>query len=161
MTGTKVLQIDLTNASHCDHLVKLLNVYMEDEMAVGEPMPGHLAPTLIKRLKKHSGYRGFFALVEDQYVALANCILNVDTCDKKPVLNIHDFIVLPEFRERGIGLLLIDKISDYAASRECTKITLDVRGDNIKAQNLYKKAGFSKVDSPGLFWEKKLRKLNY
>ncbi len=156
MSGTEVCHIDLTNASHCHHLVKLLNAYMEDEMAVGEPMPGHLAPTLIERFKKHAGYRGFFALVDDQYIALANCIMNVDTKDQKPVLNIHDFIVLPEFREQGIGHFLINKISDYAASQECTRILLDVRGDNIKAKKLYTKAGFTKGMSPYRFWEKKL-----
>jgi len=149
--------VDLIDETHCSNLLRLLNAYMEDEMGIGEPMPEHLAPSIIEGLKKHTGYRGFFVSINNEIVALANCNLSFGTFATLPLLNIHDFIVLPEFRKMGIGQFLMNKISDYATNEGCIKLTLEVRGDNTKAKNLYKKAGFSEGETPYLFWEKKLK----
>ncbi|MBN2774180.1 MAG: GNAT family N-acetyltransferase [Prolixibacteraceae bacterium] len=148
--------IDLQNKTHCKNLLKLLNAYMEDEMGVGEPMPGHLDRIVIEGLKKHTGYRGFFVTCKNEYVALANCNLNFGTFNAKPLLNIHDFVVLPEYRNLGIGKFLMEKITVFATDNGCSKLTLEVRNDNTKAKNLYRKSGFSEGDPPYLFWEKKL-----
>jgi len=133
-----------------------MNAYMEDDMGVGEPMPEHVAPNLINGLKKHVEYRGFFITENGEYAALANCNMNFGTFAASPVLNIHDFIVLPGFRKIGIGHFLMQKIIEYATENDCNKITLEVRHDNIKAKNLYLKTGFSEGKPPYLFWEKNL-----
>jgi GNAT superfamily N-acetyltransferase len=152
----KLEKIDLQNEEHCFHLLKLLNDYMEDEMGIRESMPEHLGPKIIEGIKKHPAYLGFFVRVEKKYAALANCNLNYSTWQSKYILNIHDFIVSPEYREQGIGLFLLNEIGKYAKEEGFCRINLEVRNDNIKAQNLYKKAGFTEGRPPMYFWEKRI-----
>jgi ribosomal protein S18 acetylase RimI-like enzyme len=150
------IKVNLQDENHCYHVLKLLNEYMEDEMGAGGPMPEELGPKIIDGLKKHTGYLGFFVCVEDDFAALANCNLNFSTWKAKPLINIHDFIVSPNFRGQGIGLFLLDEIAKYAKEKDYCRVNLEVRYDNLKAQNLYKKTGFKDCEPPNYFWEKRL-----
>ncbi len=151
------VKVDLNNQKHCSALLQLLNDYMLDEMGIGEPMPGELGPRIINGLKNHKAYIGFFACMEDDFAALANCNLNFSTWKGQPLINIHDFIVSPNFRKQGVGCFLLDEISKYASEKGYCRINLEVRHDNLKAQKLYKKVGFKECEPPNYFWEKKLK----
>ena len=156
MTEKKFVQVDLENDKHCSQLLKLMDDYMNDEMGMGEPMPEKLGPKIIEGLKKHSAYIGFFVQIDGNYAALANCNLNFSTWKAMPLLNIHDIIVSADFRKQGVGQFLLDKIAAYASEKGFCRINLEVRQDNLKAQNLYKKVGFDECQPPNYFWEKKL-----
>lgn len=152
----KLIQVDLNNSEHSLAVVSLLNDYMLDEMGIGEKMPEELAPKIITGLKKHRAYLGFFVMVDEDYAALANCNLNYSTWKAKPLINIHDFVVSPQFRNKGIGLFLLQSIEAYAKENGFCRINLEVRHDNYKAQNLYKKAGFKECDPNNYFWENRI-----
>jgi len=156
MKEKKIVLVDLNNKTHCSALLQLLNDYMLDEMGIGEAMPENLGPKIIDGLKNHSAYLGFFVCIGDDFAALANCNFNFSTWKAKPLINIHDFIVSPGFREQGVGLFLLNEISKYASEKGYCRINLEVRHDNYKAQNLYKKAGFNECKPPNYFWEKRL-----
>lgn len=156
MKPKKFIEIDLDNEIHCANLVKLLNDYMKDEMGTGKPMPAGLGAKIIEGLKNHPAYLGFFVCVENEVVALANCNRNFSTWQAKPLLNIHDFIVSPNFRKQGAGLFLLNEIERYAIEKGFCRINLEVRHDNYIAQNLYLKAGFKECNPPNYFWEKLL-----
>ena len=64
-------------------------------------MPEELDPQIIAGLKKHSGFLGFFVMMGEQFAGLANCNVNFFTFQAKPLINIHDFIVAPEYRNIG------------------------------------------------------------
>lgn len=149
----KLIKVDLHNKSHCDAVIDLLNHYMLDEMGIGEAMPQGLDSTIIEGLKKHQAYLGFLVEVDNKFTALANCNLNFSTWKAKPLINIHDFIVSPQYRKMGVGLFLLKGIEDYAKEKGYCRINLEVRQDNYKAQNLYKKAGFQECDPSNYFWE--------
>ena len=149
------VKIDLNKTDHCSNLLKLLNDYMEDEIGMGKPMPETLQPQIIDGLKKHPAFCGFFACVEGEYAALANCNINFSSWQAMPLLNIHDFVVSPAFRGKGVGLFLLNKIDEFALREGFCRINLEVRHDNLKAQKLYQKAGFSECDPLNLFWEKR------
>lgn len=151
----QLVKVNLENKKHCSALLSLLNDYMLDEMGIGKPMPAELGPKIIKGLKNHPVYLGFFVCNENEYAALANCNLNFSTWKAKPLINIHDFTVSPNFRNQGIGLFLLNGISAYAKENGYCRLNLEVRQDNFKAQNLYKKAGFTECNPPNYFWEKK------
>jgi len=151
-----LVKVNLENEEHCLALLSLLNDYMLDDMGIGEPMPADLRPVIIDGLKKHAAYLGFFVCIDDKYAALANCNLNFSTWKGKPLINIHDFVVSPNFREKGVGLFLLNEISAYAREQGYCRINLEVRHDNFKAQSLYKKAGFSECNPPNYFWEKNI-----
>jgi len=149
----QLVQVDLTNEAHSKAVISLLNDYMLDEMGIGEAMPEELGPRIVNGLKGHRAYLGFLVQIGDEFAALANCNLNFSTWKAKPLINIHDFIVSPHFRKRGVGLFLLKAIEDYAKENGYCRINLEVRHDNYKAQNLYKKAGFQECDPNNYFWE--------
>ena len=150
------MQVDLENEAHRAAVVSLLNDYMLDEMGIGEEMPYGLGAKIIEGLKQHKAYIGFLVELEGHFVALANCNLNFSTWKAKPLINIHDFIVSPDFRKRGIGLFLLKAIENFAVENGFCRINLEVRHDNFKAQNLYKKAGFKECDPNNYFWENRI-----
>lgn len=156
MHTKQLIKVDLLNSLHCKQVLILLNDYMEDEMGIRESMPADLGPHIIEGLKKHSAYLGFFVSVNNEFAALANCNLNYSTWAAKFLINIHDFIVSPKFRKQGVGEFLLQGIEDYAKAKDYCKINLEVRNDNLKAQNLYKKMGFAECEPPMYFWQKVL-----
>ena len=56
--------------------------------------------------------------------------------------HITNVAVLAEERGRKIGDLLLRALLLEAESRDCLKVTLEVRRSNLVAQNLYRKYGF-------------------
>jgi ribosomal protein S18 acetylase RimI-like enzyme len=151
-----ILQIDLQNPLHCNQVIKLLNDYMKDPMGNNRPMPKELAPNIISGLKQHSGFLGFFVMAGDQYAGLANCNINFSTFQAKPLINIHDFIVAPEFRNIGAGSFLLRGVINFASKNGYCRVNLEVREDNLTAKSLYKKMGFSDCVPKMMFWDKKL-----
>ncbi len=151
-----LVQVDLNNPVHCDQVLHLLNDYMEDEMGISESMPDGLGPKIISGLKRHSAYLGFFVCIGDSFAGLANCNLNFSTWKASPLINIHDLIVSPDFRQQGVGLFLLKGVENYAIENGYCRINLEVRQDNFKAQNLYKKAGFTECEPNNYFWENRL-----
>ncbi len=156
MTKKKFIQVDLSNPIHCKQVLHLLNDYMEDEMGIRKSMPLELGPKIIEGLKKHPAYLGFFVCIGGDFVALANCNLNYSTWAAKFLINIHDFIVSPLFRKQGVGEFLLSEIENYAKEKGYCKLNLEVRVDNLKAQNLYEKVGYSDCEPPMFFWQKLL-----
>jgi ribosomal protein S18 acetylase RimI-like enzyme len=152
----KLIRVDLQDTIHATQIIKLLNDYMNDPMGNNRPMDKKLAPQIISGLKSHSGFLGFFVLVDDQFAGLANCNLNFSTFQAKPLINIHDFIVAPEFRNLGAGHFLLRGIINYANQNGYCRVTLEVREDNATAKSLYKKMGFTDCVPRMMFWEKKL-----
>ncbi|HHW48541.1 MAG TPA: ribosomal protein S18-alanine N-acetyltransferase [Clostridiaceae bacterium] len=56
--------------------------------------------------------------------------------------HITNIAVHPEFRQNGIGSLLLEGLIDIAKKEGITRMTLEVRKSNLTAQRLYKKYGF-------------------
>jgi ribosomal-protein-alanine N-acetyltransferase len=63
----------------------------------------------------------------------------------KTRLHILNFAVAPEFRHRGIGRQMIDKLLGKLSSQRRVRITLEVRETNLAAQLFFKSAGFRAV----------------
>ncbi len=62
-----------------------------------------------------------------------------DIYDRFELDNIY---VLEEYRNKGIASILIEFMINDGKNKKITNITLEVREDNVKAINLYKKYGF-------------------
>jgi len=148
------VEIDLENQEHIEALINLLDTYMRDPMGSNAPMPDDLASKIISGLKEYSAYLGFLVKADGRYAALANCNRNFSTFKAKPLINIHDFVVHPDFRGQGIGQFLLDEIAAYGEQHGFCRVNLEVRDDNEKAQKLYKKAGFKECNPPMYFWER-------
>lgn len=57
-------------------------------------------------------------------------------------LRIFSIAVLPRFQHRGIGKHLLHYALNFARSRNIPRISLEVRQDDLKLVQIYKKAGF-------------------
>ncbi|MEH6942361.1 ribosomal protein S18-alanine N-acetyltransferase [Bacillus sp. JJ722] len=56
--------------------------------------------------------------------------------------HITNIAVLPQYRGRGLGEALLNKMIDKCREVHIERMTLEVRVSNIVAQSLYKKLGF-------------------
>lgn len=92
-------------------------------------------------------------MADGRFAALANCNKCFSTFKAKTLINVHDFIVFPEYRGKGVGAYLLDCIFNYGVKNNFCRINLEVRNDNLKAQNLYAKSGFRDCSPRMLFWE--------
>jgi ribosomal protein S18 acetylase RimI-like enzyme len=76
-------------------------------------------------------------------------------------LNIHDFMVAPAYRGRGLSRRLLGKVEETAIELGCSKLTLEVLEGNHVAQAAYRAFGFDGYElrpetGKALFWQKKI-----
>jgi ribosomal protein S18 acetylase RimI-like enzyme len=152
---------DLNNPAHASAVVYLLNEYAKDDMGGGEPLSTYTQANLVKEMAKRPTIHVVLAFVDGKPAGLINCIEGFSTFACKPLLNIHDVVVLAEFRGRGISSLLLKKAQAIAESLGCCKLTLEVLQGNKLAQAAYIANGFAgyQLDPEmggAMFWQKKL-----
>ncbi|MBN2340012.1 MAG: GNAT family N-acetyltransferase [Deltaproteobacteria bacterium] len=128
--------------NHRTAFVNLLLAYMTDPMGGCAPHTEQTAQQVIESLRNHPTAYIQFAMYRRKIVGMAVCFVNYSTFQASPFINIHDLIVLPQFRKTGIGEALIHGVTLKAMSLQCAKVTLEVRDDNHVAKTLYRKMGF-------------------
>ncbi len=133
---------DLDAAADRDAVLHLLDTYARGPMGLGEPLPEPTRRRTIAGLKSHPTSAVYLAAVGDRPVGLAVCFVGFSTFAGRPLLNVHDLIVEPDYRRRGIGRKLLEQIEADAQRRGCCKLTLEVRQDNTPAKSLYRRHGF-------------------
>jgi ribosomal protein S18 acetylase RimI-like enzyme len=129
---------------------------MEDPMGGHEPHDNASSEELVNGLAAHPSSFVLFAKINKLYVGMVTCFINFSTFKAKPYLNIHDVIVIKEFRGKNIGRKLLEKCIDIARERSYCKITLEVRDDNTTAKKLYKSLDFMECEPVMHFWTKVL-----
>ena len=149
-------------AADAEILVELLDAYATDPMGGGEPLASETRTNLANELAKLASAFTVFCFVDGKPAALANCFEGFSTFKCKPIINIHDFPVKPEFRGLGLSQKLLDEIEVRAKAKGACKITLEVLEGNKVAQNAYLKHGFSGYEldpkmGKAMFWEKPLK----
>lgn len=153
----QIIKADLSNPLHCQAEIELMKMYMEDKMGGVEPLDEKGNHKLISGLKEIPNILIFLAIKEERFVGLTNGFVNFATFTVKKFLNIHDVIVNPNYRGKGIGKMLLEKNVTWAREKlGCSKVTLEVRDDNLVAKSLYKSLGFKDSDPPMLYWTKML-----
>ncbi len=147
---------DYNNPAHLNRLVELINIYIEDEMGGGTPLTKLQQLRLVDGLNTNPCAYVLFAIHGNDAVGLVTFFENFSTFHAKPYLNLHDIIVDPVFRGKGYGRMLLDKVIETAKEKNCCKVTLEVREDNVKAQTLYIDSEFADAKPKMFFWSKKL-----
>jgi ribosomal protein S18 acetylase RimI-like enzyme len=159
----KIRELEYTNEKQANEMIYLLNSYACDPMGGGESLSKETKENLASSLAKLPYAFSFIAYVEDEPAALVNCFEAFSTFACKPLINVHDIVVLPQYRRLGLSQKLLEKVEQRAREKECCKITLEVLSNNHVAKSAYRKFGFEGyVLDPkageALFWEKKLNK---
>jgi ribosomal protein S18 acetylase RimI-like enzyme len=156
MNEIEVFDCDFSNPIHRQKLVDLMNDYIADEMGGGELIKGEKIIKLIDGLQSHQSKLILFASLNGNIVGLTNCFINFGTFAAAPFINIHDIIVNKFYRGTGVGRALMNTIIKKADEIDCSKITLEVRENNHRAQKLYKNLGFENCQPKMFFWVKEL-----
>lgn len=63
------------------------------------------------------------------------------TWEGSPGIYLEDLFVYPDARGKGIGKLLLSRLTDIATSRGCTRLDWMVQNSNSSAQNFYANFG--------------------
>ena len=137
-----VLLADLANTAHQAAIVELLDMYCRNEFGDGKPLSDEARANLIPGLVKHGGARVFLAFEGNEPAGLALCFVGFSSFKAKPLVNVHDLAVAPQFRGRGVGKALLEAVAADARKLGCGKVTLEVRADNARAIELYRRVGF-------------------
>ena len=98
----------------------------------------------------------FLARDGADYVGVAVCFLGFSTFSGQALVNVHDLAVTRAHRGRGIGRQLLRAVERRARDLGSSKMTLEVRCDNERAQRLYASVGFRECAPSMLFWYKPL-----
>ncbi|MBA7516134.1 hypothetical protein ES705_08179 [subsurface metagenome] len=151
----KIVECDLNNPEHRKAVIDLMNHYMADTM--GGKLPPHApgkAEKMVEGLDQHPSKLVLLAEYKGEFAGLSTSFINYGTFSVKPFINIHDIVVLSKYRGEGIGRKLMEGIIEKAKQFDCGKITMEVREDNIEAQQLYKSFGFDESKPVMHFWTK-------
>jgi ribosomal protein S18 acetylase RimI-like enzyme len=154
MTTVTVTPCDYSNPKHVQAVSSLINAYIGDEMGGGKPLSESEQLRLVEGLNTHPKSIVLLAETGGVFVGLLTAFENFSTFTAKPMVNIHDVIVLKEYRGKGIGRQLMTAIVSEAENRGSSRVTLEVRKDNPPAQNLYKSLGFEDTDPAMFYWRK-------
>ena len=153
--GLAVRKVDFASAADVACYLDLLDAYARDPMGAGQPLPPQVRKRLATDLAHHPGAHCLLAGYGGSAVGFATCFLGYSTFRARPLLNIHDIAVLPEWRGRSVAHALLEAIETLGRQLDCCRITLEVRVDNPRARHIYQQAGFT-AGQCSLFMEKPL-----
>ena len=138
----EVVEAEFTREEHRQAIPFLLNEYAKDLLGLRQVLDNQVLKELVPGLEKVSNAIVLLARIDQKYVGMAICFLGFSTFQARPIINIHDFMVLKEYRNNSIGTKLLQKIELIAKRLHCCKITLEVQENNTPARKLYHSFGF-------------------
>ncbi len=158
----EITKADYFNERHAKEIPMLLDRYASDPMGGGKPLNENVKNNLVKELSKLPYAFSVIMYINGQPAGLVNCFEAFSTFSCKPLINIHDFVIINEYRGHGVSQKMLEKVEEIAKSKRCCKITLEVLGNNEIAKAAYSKFGFSGYElapkaGAALFWQKQLK----
>ena len=159
-----VIKANYLDSKHEKEIQELLSIYASDPMGGGKSLDKKVKENIVKELSKLPYAFSLIAYADEEPIGLANCFESFSTFACKPLINIHDFVVLEKCRGNGISQKMLNKVEEIAISKGCCKITLEILSNNESAKVAYKKFGFSSYEldpkaGVALFWQKKITEI--
>jgi ribosomal protein S18 acetylase RimI-like enzyme len=140
----RIVEADLSLAEHQEAVLAMVDAYSRDAMGNGKPLDQDVRIRLIPGLRRHPTTLIFLAFDGVQPIGAAVCFIGFSSFAARPIINIHDFVVLPAFRGKGIGRRLLEAVEAKARELGCCKLTLEVMDKNHQAIRMYQAAGFER-----------------
>lgn len=154
-----VREADFDAERDAEGIIAVLDSYASASVGGGKPLAPDVRERLIPMLREHPTSLVLLAFVDDEPVGVAVCFFGLSSFRARPLLNIHDLAVLPQYHGRGVGRALLEAVEERARRKGCCKLTLEVLDDNTRARDLYRRFGFDDVvvdESPTRFLAKPL-----
>ena len=129
--------------AHAAALIALLDAYARDPAGGGEGLSDHARENLIGELAARPFVFSVLAFDGDTPVGLVNAVEGFSTFACRPLVNVHDVVVLEPYRRRGIAAQMFAEVEAIARERGACKLTLEVLEGNTAARQLYAALGFA------------------
>ena len=139
----KIVRVDYADPAHATALIDLLDSYARDPAGGGAALSDFTRANLVSQLAARSFIFSVLAFDGDTPVGLVNAIEGFSTFACRPLVNVHDVVVLPGHRGRGIAAQMFAEIEAIASERGACKLTLEVLDGNASARALYQRLGFT------------------
>ncbi len=157
----EILKVNYFDNKQAEEIGLLMNNYAADPMGGGIPLAEEVKNNIAKELSKLPYAFSVICYVDGIAAGLVNCFEQFSTFSCKPLINIHDVIVLKQYRGLKVSQKMLNKVEEIANSKGCCKLTLEVLEGNQIARSCYKKFGFSDYQldpkiGKALFWQKNL-----
>ena len=120
----------------------MLDLYARDVMGGSKPLSQFAHRNVAAELAKRPHAFSVLAFVGETPVGLVNCFEGFSTFACKPLVNVHDLAVHPDFRKLGVARQMLALVESIARERGCCKLTLEVLQGNTPAIHLYETTGF-------------------
>ena len=143
LAGLVVVPVDYSDAAHAAALVQLLDAYAQDPAGGGIPLTEFAKLNLVQELARRPQTFSVLAFDGDVPVGLVNCIEGFSTFACKPLVNVHDVVVLASHRGQRVGEQMLALAEQIAIQRGACKLTLEVLTGNPSAIKLYERIGFA------------------
>ena len=102
----RIIIADYYNVIDSSAIVELMDQYAQDKMGGGVSLPDSVKTALVPAMANVPGAFTVLALIEGKPAGLINCFMGFSTFKAKPLINIHDVIVLSEYRGRKLSQLM-------------------------------------------------------
>ncbi|MGN8078060.1 GNAT family N-acetyltransferase [Variovorax sp. 22077] len=142
-TPIEVFIADYRNTAHAAALVDLLDAYASDPAGGGKPLEAAVRQRLPAELAARPQAFSVLAYEGGQPVGLVNCIEGFSTFAARPLVNIHDVVVLPSHRGKRVAQQMFALVEEEARRRGACKLTLEVLSGNAPALRAYEREGFA------------------
>lgn len=139
----QILQANYSDTLHAQAIVQLLDAYAQDPAGGGTPLSDFAKANLINELAKRPQVFTVLAFDGDTPVGLVNSIEGFSTFACKPLVNVHDVVVLSSHRGQRVGEQMLALAEQIAMQRGACKLTLEVLSGNRSAMKLYERIGFA------------------
>lgn len=143
LSSLRVVQANYADPAHAQAVLALLDAYARDPAGGGTPLSDfartHLAAELAARPQAFS----VLAFDGATPVGLANCFEGFSTFACRPLVNVHDVVVLASHRGLRVGEQMLAVVEQIARQRGACKLTLEVLQGNAPAIKLYERTGFA------------------
>lgn len=158
----EIIDADYHDPRQAQDIAYLLNCYACDPMGGGTPLDEEVMNSLAAELAQRPQAFSILAYVNGEPAGLINCFEGFSTFKCRPLVNIHDVVVLGDYRGQGLSQRMMRRVEEIARQRGCCKLTLEVLEGNRAAQRAYLHYGFRSYQldpetGHALFWEKPLR----
>ena len=143
MKAITVIAADYTDPVHARALVTLLDAYARDPAGGGAPLLDHAKAHLVRELAARPQAFSVLAFDDQAAVGLVNCFEGFSTFACRPLVNVHDLVVVASHRGQRVGEQMLAEVERLARLRGACKLTLEVLLANTPALRLYERTGFA------------------
>ena len=143
VSSIHLCQADYSNTKHAAALVGLLDAYAQDPAGGLQPLSEFAKANLVEELAKRPQAFSVLAFDGNTPIGLVNCIEGFSTFACKPLVNVHDVVVIDSHRGQRVAEKMLTLAEQISLQRGACKLTLEVLGGNRSAINLYERIGFA------------------